>query len=269
MMDTPYRMALPNLAPDLSLEGKVAVVTGARRGMGRTFALTFANAGADVAIFDLVAEGGEMEAVAGEVRALGTRCLTMQTDVTRKADVESMVQKTMDEYGAIDILVNNHVYESLGSFLDYSEAEWDKVIDVDLKGCFLCSQAVANRMVQRKRGSIINIGSVSGIVGTTNNPAYSVAKAGIMMLGRLMAKQLGPHNIRVNTVAPAWTKTDRMVSLFEDTEYMEGVIARHPLGRVAEREDIASAVLFLASDASSFITGQTLAVDGGMSASSG
>jgi len=267
-MDAPYRMDIPDLSHSLSLEGKVAVVTGARRGMGRVFALTFATAGADVAITDMVAEGGELEATAEEVRQLGRRCLAIQADLTQKVQVDDLVKRVEDEFGAIDILVNDHVFEKLGTFLEYSEEDWNKVIDVDLNSYFLCSQAVAKRMVQRKKGSIIHISSSSGRVGTSGNPAYSVAKAGVIMLGRVMAKQLGSYNIRVNIVAPTWTKTDRQVSLWgkPESEYMKRVVSNHPLGRVAEREDIAGAVLFLASEASSFITGQTLAVDGGATA---
>ena len=257
-------MEIPNLSPSLSLEGKVALVVGGRRGMGRVIALTFAQAGADVAISDVVVEGGEMEIVTEEIRKLGRRSLAIQTDVTQKVQVDNMVQKVVDEFGAIDILVNNQNFETQGPVIERSEENWDNHIDIDLKGYFLCSQAAAKRMIERKKGgNIININSGSGINATPNDGVYSVAKAGAIMLTRVLALELASSNIRVNAIAPGITKTERLQGIWSNPELLKEWEARIPLGRMGERGDIASAALFLASEASSWVTGQTLSVDGG------
>ncbi|GAI66248.1 unnamed protein product, partial [marine sediment metagenome] len=173
--------------PKFSLEGKVAIVTGARRGIGKEIALTLAEAGADVAVCDVVVEGGELEAVAKEIRGFGRRSLAAQVDISQKADVDNMVQKVVDELGAIDILVNNAGLTIKSPILEAREEDWDRIIDTDLKGYFLCSQAVAKRMAERgKGGVIINISSVMGITlgqyawkRATELGIYSIANAGV------------------------------------------------------------------------------------------
>ena len=253
--------------PSLSMEGKTAIVTGARRGIGEATALAFAEAGADVAICDWVVEGGELAAVADKIEKLGRRSVVVQVDVSRKADVDNMVQQAMDAFGAIDILVNNAGISSGTPFLEMSEDEWDSVISVHLKGCYLCGQAVAKIMVEQKKGNIINIASVEGLrsVRRTANP-YPSAKAGIMLLTRGLAWELGPYNIRVNAIAPGAIRTEMLRDAWSDpiaSKILEGLI---PLGRMAEPREIANVALFLASDVSSFVTGHTIVADAGLMA---
>jgi NAD(P)-dependent dehydrogenase (short-subunit alcohol dehydrogenase family) len=257
--------------PVFSLEGKVAIVTGARRGIGKEIALTFAGAGADVAVCDVVIESGELELVAEEIRALGHHSLPIQVDISQKTEVDNMVQKVVDEFGAIDILVNNAGLTIKSPILEVREEDWDKVIDVDLKGYFLCSQAAGKRMVERgKGGVIINISSVMGITlgqyawkRATGLGVYSIAKAGVSMLTKVLSQELASYGIRANAIAPSSIKTPISLSWSSPEEEKKSA-AYMPMGRVGQPSDIAAAALFLASDASSYITGDTLALDGGM-----
>lgn len=250
--------------PDFSLKGKVAIVTGAKRGIGKAIALGFAEVGADVVVCTRVVEGGELEAVADEIRRLGRHSLAIQTDIRYKADVENLVQKTMDEFGVIDILVNNAGTIFRGSLLEHSEEDWDRVIDTDLKGYFLCAQAVSKRMIEQKRGNIINISSIRAVRAAPERGAYCIAKAGDVMLTKVLALELAQYNIRVNSLAPGWVKT-KMTEVFQrDPEALKQVEAEILLGRMAEPGEMVGTALFLASDASSYVTGQTLFVEGGL-----
>ena len=252
-------MSLPNF----SLEGKVAVVTGGRRGLGKGMALTLAAAGADVAICDLVAEDGELEVVAGEIKKLGRRSLAVKVDVTQKSEVDALVKKVEEELGPIDILVNNAGISSGYTMLETTEDEWHKVIDTDLTSCYLCSQAVGKGMVERRRGSIISIASGAGIRGFAGRNTYNIAKAGVIMLTKVLARDWGKYNIRVNAIAPTIVKTEMSRGMQEDPKAEAAEAARIPLGRLGEVSDFAGPVLLLASDASSYITGHTIVVDGG------
>ena len=248
------------------LEGKVAIVTGGKRGIGKAIALAFAEAGADVVVSTRVFKDDrdDLGAVAGEIEKLGRRSLAIQADVSQKADVDNLVQKTMDEFGVIDILVNNAGNSSGTPLLEISEDEWDKLIDVHLKGHYLCSQAAGRQMVERKRGNIINMASIEGVkaVRDSANP-YSISKAGISLFTRGLARELAKHNIRVNAIAPGWTKTDMMRWAYTEPKNLKYFEDRIPMGRMGEPSEIASVALFLASDASSYVTGQTIVVDGG------
>ena len=248
-------------SPNLSLEGQVAIVTGGGTGIGRGIALEFAKAGADVVVASR--KLANLEKVAEEVRALGRRSLAVQTDISRKTDVDNLVQKVMGEFGAIDILVNNAAVLGKFSLLEAPEDEWDRVIDTNLKGYYLCCQAVGKRMVERKRGNIINIASTAAFEG---GGSYNISKAGVVNFTRGLARELGRYNIRVNAIAPGWVITDMAKYIMrEDPERLRREAeATIPLGRMAEPSDIASVALFLASDASSLITGQTIVVDGGL-----
>ena len=251
--------------PSLSLKGKVAIVTGARRGIGEEIALTLAKAGADVAVCDYVLEGGELAAVVDKIKKLGRRSLAIQIDTSKKADVDKMVQQVADKFGGVDVLVNNAAILLKGPVIDFSESDYNKILDTDLKGYFLCTQAVARKMIEKgKGGSIINISAVGGIrpTGVPGLGVYSIAKAGVIMLSKVFAKELGKNNIRVNDVAPSSTRAPMSV-VYTDAEAEKKIAAQIPLDRVAEPSDMAAAVLFLASDAASFITGVTLPVDGG------
>ena len=252
--------------PSFSLAGKVAIVTGGKRGLGRAIALTFAEAGADVAVCDLVVEDSELEAVAKEIQSLGRRSLTVQVDVTRKADVDNLVKRVVDEFGHIDILVNNAAI--LGDkcpLLEFSENDYDKIVDTDLKGYFLCSQAVGRRMAEQKGGNIINIASVDAMRPSLKSSPYSAAKAAVVMLTKSLAAELASDNIRANAIAPGWVKTEMTKMRWGALENLKQLEATIPLGRIAQPSDIAAVALFLASDASSYITGTTIIVDGGAS----
>jgi len=248
------------------LQGKVAIVTGGRRGIGEAIALALAEAGADIAICDRVVEDGELKAVAEEVQRLGRRSLAVRTDITQKADVDSMVQRVVDEFGVIDILVNSAAMNIRAPLLELGEDGWDRVINTDLKGYYLCSQAVGKRMVERKRGSIINIASTAAIKAAAEMGVYCIAKAGVVMLTRVLALELAQYNIRVNAIAPYMVKTKFSQPLWGDPETLKQLESEIPLGRLAEPGDIVGSALFLASDASSYITGHTIIVDGGLSA---
>ncbi|GAG86467.1 unnamed protein product, partial [marine sediment metagenome] len=246
-----------------SLEGKVAIVTGGGTGIGRGIALEFAKAGADVVVGSrkLV----NLEKVAEEVRALGRRSLAVQTDISRKADVDNLVQRVMGEFGGIDILVNNAVVFTRTPVIEISEDDWDKTFDINLKGYYLCCQAVGKEMVERRKGSIINVASTAGFrVGPTNSTIYSTAKAGVIMLARGLARELGSYNVRVNTIAPGTVRTKMTERTWSDPERLKQEEARMPLGRLGEPSDIGSVAVFLASDASRHITGSTIVVDGGL-----
>jgi NAD(P)-dependent dehydrogenase (short-subunit alcohol dehydrogenase family) len=252
--------------PSFPLSGKVAIVTGGRRGIGKAIALALAEAGADMALCDRVTEDGELKIVAEEVERRGRRSLAVKADITQKADVDNLVQRVMDEFSAIDILVNNAAMNIRAPLLELREDGWDKIIDTDLKGYYLCSQAVGRQMVSQKRGNIINIASIAAMKAAPEMGAYCIAKAGVVMLTRVLAVELAQYNIRVNAIAPYLVKTKFSQPLWSDPETRKQIEAEIPLGRLAEAGDITGSVLFLASDASSYITGQTIIVDGGLSA---
>ncbi len=246
-----------------SLAGKAAIVTGGRRGIGRAIALALAEAGADVALGDRVIDDGALEAVAEEVKKLGSRALAVQTDITKKTDVDNLVQKTLAEFGTIDILVNNAAMNIVAPLLELNEEGWDRIIDTDLKGYYLCSQAAGRVMVKQKRGNIINIASTAAVDTAPEMGAYCIAKAGVVMLTRMLALELAQYNIRVNAVAPSIVKTKFSQPFWADPKMLKQIESEIPLGRLAEPEDITGAVLFLASEASAYITGHTIVVDGG------
>ncbi len=250
----------------LPLPGKVAIVTGGRRGIGKSIALALAEAGADIAVCDRVIEDGELKAVAEEIQQLGRRSLAVQADITQKAEVARLAQRVMDEFGVIDILVNNAAMNVMAPLLELREDGWDRVIDTDLKGYYLCCQAVGKRMVDQKRGNIINIASTAAIKAAPQMGAYCIAKAGVVMLTRVLALELAKYNIRVNAIAPYMVKTKFSQPLWSDPETLKQLESEIPLGRLAEPGDIVGSALFLASDASSYITGHTIIVDGGLNA---
>jgi len=258
-------------ALSLSLENKVALVTGSRRGIGKAIALTFAEAGADVAVSDCVIDDGELKAVAEQITKLGQRALVIKADVSQKKDVENMVRSMMDKFGGVDILVNNAgivlpvpVLE-VTEVLEVPDDNWNRMIDVNLKGCYLCSQAIGKIMVKQKQGNIVNIASVSGLhVANTLNVVYNITKAGVIMLTRTLAKELAAYNIRANAIAPGGVRTDLLKPVWTNPEYLKRVEASIPMKRIAEPVEIANVALFLASDTSSYITGQVIPVDGGL-----
>ena len=249
--------------PSLSLEGKVAIVIGGGTGIGRGIALEFAKAGADVVVASR--RLSVLEKVAEEVTTLGRRSLAVQTDISRKTDVDNLVQRVMGEFGSIDILVNDAVIFNMTPVIEISEDDWDRTFNVNLKGYYLCCQAVGKGMVERRKGSIINVASTAGFrVGLTNSSIYSIAKAGVIMLSRGLAWELGSYNVRVNAIAPGPVRVEWNQSWWSDPERLKQEEARMPLGRMGEPSDIGSVAVFLASDASSYMTGSTIVVDGGL-----
>ena len=244
----------------------MAVVTGGRRGMGKAIALAFAEAGADVAVCDLVVEDGQLQATADEIKQLGRRSLAIQADISKKNDIDNLVQRVVNEFGFIDILLNNAAISFKVPLIELGEDEWDKDIGVNLKGYHLCSQAVAKRMVERKRGNIISIASQLAFKSWPNYGAYSISKAGVVMLTRQLARDLGRYNIRVNAIAPSSVKTEFTEVKWRDPEALKKYEAGVPLGYLAEPADVVGPALFLASDASRYVTGHTLLVDGGVNA---
>ena len=249
--------------PDFSLAGEVAVVTGGRRGIGKTIALACAEAGADVVVCDLVVDDGQLQSVAEEIQKLGRRSLAAQIDVTQKTQIENMVQQVMDKFGAIDILANNAGTDIPAPLLEVSEEDWDKIIDTNLKGYFLCSQVVGRRMVERKKGVIINTASQFAFKAVESLGVYCISKAGVVMLTRVLARELGGYGIRVNAIVPGLVKTELSRRAWDDPEQLKQRLPQIPLGRVAETSDLAGAVLFLASEASAYVSGHAIFVDGG------
>ncbi|HXW99742.1 MAG TPA: glucose 1-dehydrogenase [Candidatus Acidoferrales bacterium] len=248
------------------LDGKVALVTGAARGIGREISLTLAREGADIVANALNAPN--LETLKAEVEKLGREAITAIADVSKKAAVEAMVDAAIREFGKIDILVCNAGITRFAPFLEMTEEDWDIVVDVDLKGTFLCGQAVAKHMVKRKYGKIVNISSASGVGARNHTMAnYAASKAGAINLSRVMALALGDYGINVNVVAPGVIKTEMGLSRRTPEEwaaYLELYKQQTALHRVGEAKDIANAVLFLVSDDSSFITGQVILSDGGL-----
>jgi len=249
--------------PNFSLLGEVAIVTGGKRGIGREIALALAGAGADVAVCTRVVEDGGLEAVAEEIKKLGRRSLGIQADTSRKADVDRMVQRVMDQFGHIDILVNNAGALIKAGFLEMSEDVWDKHMEVNLKGYYLFSQAVAKRMVERRKGCIINIASDLAFKAAPGMSAYCVSKAGIVMLTRALAQELGPYGIRVNAIAPGMIRTELSRPNWTDPAFLKFMETITPLGRIGELSEIVGPALLLASSASSYISGSTVLINGG------
>lgn len=254
----------------LSLEGYVAIVTGARRGIGRAIALTLAEAGGAVCVCDVVTQDGRLNDVAKEIRGLGRPSLALEVDITRKRDVDAMVQRVIAEFGKLDVLVNcAGIWIPGRPLVECEEGHWDKVMNTNLKGTFFCCQAAGAEMIKARRGSIISIASDLGIDPIPGIGAYGVAKAGIIMLTRQLALELGRSGIRVNAIAPGMVKTDMNVQLRSTPEAERALAAKMVLGRLGETGDIAKTVLYLASSLSEHVTGQTMVVNGGGFAPSG
>lgn len=245
----------------MQLTGKTAIVTGGSRGIGRAAALTLAEAGADVAVI----YAGNTAAAEETVRLIeekGRKGLAIQCDVADEAAVTAMVKDVKKELGRIDILVNNAGITRDGLLMIMKETDWQAVLDTNLTGAFHCTKAVTRLMMKQRSGSIINITSVVGETGNAGQANYAAAKAGLIGFTKSVAKELASRNIRCNAIAPGCIETDMTAVLGEDT--VDAMIKTIPMGRVAQPEEVAKAVLFLASDDASYITGQTLNVDGGM-----
>ena len=250
--------------PRFDVSGKIALVTGAARGLGRACAIALAQAGADVALGfrEAGSDGGTTEAI----RALGRRALPLQMDVTRLPEIEAAVTEAERAFGRIDILVNNAGIGPPNPAEAVTEADFDRTLDVNLKGTFFVSQAVGRVMIRNGGGRIVNLGSQAGTVALPTESVYCMTKAAVAHLTKCLAVEWGPHGINVNAVAPTFIKTPGTVKWLEDDAFRADLLARIPLGRVGEPTDVSAAVVFLASPAASLITGATLLIDGGFTA---
>jgi NAD(P)-dependent dehydrogenase (short-subunit alcohol dehydrogenase family) len=248
------------------LEGKTALVTGGAGGIGRAIALILARAGADVGVADLDAEGAKK--VAGEIEGIGPKAYAIEADASKKADIEKMVNAVSDELGGIDVLVNNAgVFPPKMSFFDLEEEDWDRVYQLNTKGLFLCTKLVAEKMVEQERGGkIINLASIEGERTLASGMAhYEVSKASVVMFTKSMAVFLARYKINVNAVAPGVIDTKGMRAVMDsfDSNPEDAFLKRIPLRRLGTPEDVARGVLFFASKASDYVTGQCLFIDGG------
>ena len=255
------------------LKDKIAIITGARQGMGRTHALILAKAGAKVVVSDISQE--DCQKVVEEIEKQGGEGLAIRCDVSKKEEVDDLVKKTVEKFGKIDILVNNAGICQFKPFLELTEEEWNRTLDINLKGYFLCAQATAKEMAKQKSpknkttgqaGVIINIASVAmgqqGI-GMLNIVHYCASKGGIVGMTEALAVELAPYNIRVNAISPGMIETPMISSVKQDPKTMETTLARIPMHRAGKSEEVSNLVLFLASDESSYMTGSTIVVDGG------
>jgi NAD(P)-dependent dehydrogenase (short-subunit alcohol dehydrogenase family) len=247
------------------LSGKVAIVTGAGRGLGRTIALGLAQHGADVVAVSRTLT--EVEKVAADVGAMGRTAIALKVDTSVKADVDRMVAKAMETWGRIDVLVNNAGIDIIKPAVEYTEAEWDRILDINLKGYFLCAQAVGRQMLRQKRGSILMNSSIAGSIGIKWLVPYASAKGGVNQLARTLAVEWARDGVRVNVFAPAYFENVMQGAETIHNEEKERHIREWtPMGRRGKVEELIGPVVFLASDASSYVTGQILMVDGGWTA---
>jgi len=253
--------------PSFRLDGRIAIVTGSGSGMGRAFAIALAHAGADVVITELPGKEKAAEETAAEARAAGRRAMTLPLDVRQVASIRAMVDRVLGEWGRIDILVNNAGMNIRKMAVEVREEDWDPVLDTDLKGVFFCAQAAGRHMIERGQGGkIINVASQIGLVAYHSRVAYCSAKAGVINMTRALALEWAPYHINVNAIAPTFVRTPLVEELLKDPAVREDVLRRIPLGRLAEPEDVAGAVVYLAGPASDLVTGHTLVVDGGWTA---
>ncbi|MHC2995597.1 MAG: 3-oxoacyl-ACP reductase FabG [Candidatus Atribacteria bacterium] len=244
----------------MNLVNKVAIVTGAGRGIGKAIAIVLAREGADVIVNDIDIK--KAEEVVNEIESLGRQALAIQVDVSDSKEVNRMVQLVLKKFKRLDILVNNAGIIRRGLIEDLAEDDWDRVMDVNLKGAFNCAKAVVGIMKKQRYGKIVNISSIAGKIGDiASAPCYGASKAGMACLAKSLARELAPYGINVNVVAPHAIETDMSKEWSE--EKRKSIIADIPLGRLGEPEDVAEAVVFLVSDKAKFITGEVLDVNGG------
>jgi len=246
----------------MRLKDKIAVVTGSSRGVGKAVALGFGKEGARVVINYTSNQKAASEVVEA-IQSMGSQAIPVKADVANRAEAEALVQAAMNEYGRLDILVNNAGFTRPAMMLKMTEEQWDEVVDIHLKGVFLCSQAAGRQMKGQNSGKIINVTSVAGLVGTVGQINYSAAKGGVISMTKSMARELARYNVCVNVISLGIVATDMTEKIRTDEKLKEIYMNRILLKRFAEADDISPAFVFLASDESNYITGQLLCVDGG------
>jgi NAD(P)-dependent dehydrogenase (short-subunit alcohol dehydrogenase family) len=246
------------------LKGKSAIVTGSTKGIGRAIAEGLAGAGADVVIVSR--NQADCDTVAAAIRGMGSDALGGAADVTRPGDIERLVRAALERFGKIDVLVNNAGGAITKKAVDITEEDWDRVVDLDLKSVFFCSQAVGREMIRRSGGKIINIASILGLVGEKMVLPYCAAKGGVIQMTRALALEWAKHNIQVNAVCPGYVVTAINAAEFSNEKVYRHIVDKIPAGRLGETRDMVGAVIFLAAGASDFMTGQTITVDGGWTA---
>jgi 3-oxoacyl-[acyl-carrier protein] reductase len=242
------------------LKDKVSIITGGARGIGKAIALKFAEEGSSIAICDVNAE--VIEGSKKDIEKTGRTVLAEKVDVTNLEDVQKFIQKTLDKFGKIDILINNAGITRDGLLVRMSDADWDAVLNVNLKGTFNCTKAASKAMMKQRTGKVVNIASIIGIVGNAGQANYAASKGGVIAFTKSAAKELASRNINVNAIAPGFIETDMTAKLAEDVK--AAIMKQVPLGKWGSVNDVANVALFLVSDASAYITGQVVQVDGGM-----
>lgn len=244
------------------LSEKVALVTGGSRGIGKACAAAFAKEGADVAVVSR--KMSDLEKAAEEIRRYGNKCILLSAHLGRVEEIENLILKFKEEFGKIDILVNNAATNpTMASAMDVSEKEWDAIMNLNLKGMFFLGQKVAEIMKNQGGGSIINMSSMAGVRPDPSLPVYSISKAGVIMATKVMANEWGRYNIRVNAVAPGLFRTEFSKALWDNEEILDRILSKNPMGRMGKLEEIIGAAVYLASDAASYVNGTVICVDGG------
>jgi NAD(P)-dependent dehydrogenase (short-subunit alcohol dehydrogenase family) len=244
------------------ISNKIAIVTGASRGLGKSMAIGLAKAGANIVVTDVLDTSGTVK----EIEKFGRKAIGLKVDVSKKQDIEKMVRQTIDKFGKIDILVNNAGILRMGNAENMKQEDWDKVIQVNLTGQFICAQAVGKQMIQQKSGKIINIASIAGLGAYAQALPYSASKAGIILMTKGLAVEWGKHNIQVNAVCPGVFATDMTDDFLKNKQFMDMIKAKVPLGRHATPDELMGTVIYLASSASDYMTGHALVIDGGWTA---
>jgi 3-oxoacyl-[acyl-carrier protein] reductase len=242
------------------LKEKVAIITGGAQGIGKEIALTFVQQGAHLALTDVNPQ--RLTETAQEISTFGSEVLTFSVDVTNSAQVEQMVNKTLDKFKKIDILINNAGITSDALLIRMREDEWDKVLAVNLKGAFHCTKAVAKIMMKQRGGKVLNIASIIGLIGNVGQANYAASKAGLIGLTKSVAKELAPRNVNVNAIAPGFIQTEMTAKLTEEVK--SKMLDAIPLKRFGKPSDVAKLAAFLVSEEASYITGQVICIDGGM-----